>query len=424
MKKIVRNKAKWNGESSRAFNRSNVMKHVLENSGIDRTRLAEMTRLTNAAISGIVQELIDAGLLKDVGQVKSDGGRGRRRSGLEINEKGGYVVGISILAFNSSISLTNIAGELIDELHIQPTDISNVQQTLDEIADVTFSMIAKHNLDKKRVFGAGVAVAGYLDSSGEVLISSPYLGWPKFNLQQSLFERLDMNITVENVNRCIAIAESRIGCSVGTRDLVLIRAALGIGGAIINGNEILRGHENQAGQLGHIPIAAGGLLCTCGARGCLNTVASGWAILNQLGISNELKTGLAELESQENKLKKVLIQATEGDEKSQQAVRLSGQLLAENSIALLFALAPEALVVTGPLGRNEVYCNAFKETLKLNKINVKVLTAFNHEITAPAPAASVLALETQVFAPTFDIQYLLAESDMEGDVIEEKVLVL
>jgi hypothetical protein len=124
MNRPTTSKAKWAGDSPRAYNRSNVMKQVLETPGIDRTTLSKATGLTNAAMTRIVQELIDAKLLKDVGQLQSDG-RGRRRSGLAIEETGGYVLGISILAFNSRIVLSSISGEIIDSLPIEPTELSH-----------------------------------------------------------------------------------------------------------------------------------------------------------------------------------------------------------------------------------------------------------------------------------------------------------
>ena len=424
MNKVIGIQSKLNGDSARAYNRTNVLKFVLQSSGIDRTRLAEESGLTNAAMTKIVQELIDAKLLKEVGQLKTSGGRGRKRTGLAINETGGYVLGISILAFNSSIALTDLVGNTVDVLSIRPRDISNAQQTLDEVGAAVHLMIEKHKLAPNRVLGAGVAVAGYFDHSGDVLDSSPYLGWPSFNIRGSLANRLNLNITIDNVNRCIAVAESQMGSCVGETELVLIRAALGLGGAIINGGTILRGHNNQAGQIGHMPIDPKGLHCSCGARGCLNTVASGWAILNRLGLGNEEEPTTGCLESRETQLEKVLIDATAGESTSLQAISQAGEQLALHCVGMLHSLATQTVVLTGPLGRNESYCKAFKDTLIARGVSTKILTAHDQQITGPAPAASALALASHVYSPALDIQPLLEGAQQQSKAVPPKELLL
>ena len=77
-------KKSQNVDSMRNFNRASVMKLVLENPGIDRSRLANKTGLTNAAMTRIVQELLNVDLLKETGSLKLKQGRGRRSTGLEI----------------------------------------------------------------------------------------------------------------------------------------------------------------------------------------------------------------------------------------------------------------------------------------------------------------------------------------------------
>ena len=424
MSKVSGIVGKWGSDSARAFNRASVMKIVQQSPGIDRTRLAESTGLTNAAMTGIVQELVEARLLKDVGQLQSGGGRGRRRTGLSIDETGGYVLGISILAFNSSVALTDVAGNTLDIADIEPSDISDAQQTLDEVAEAASAMLKKHAVDPQRVFGAGVAVAGYFNSTGDVLDSSPYLGWPAFDIRSSLAKRLNLNTVVDNVNRCIAVAESRLGRCAGAQELVLIRAALGLGGAIISDGNVLRGSANQAGQIGHLPAEVDGTSCSCGKRGCLNTVASGSAILHELGQGDDSRVNPNSLESREKKLKHVLTEASSGNTEYRQAIEQAGRLLGHHCAGLLHVLAPQMVVLTGPLGRNETYCSAFAETLAHKGITAEVITAYQEEITAPAPAASALALSQHVYSPQFDIQHLLAGSDTSSGETQSEALVL
>ncbi|MFT5894707.1 MAG: putative NBD/HSP70 family sugar kinase [bacterium] len=409
----------------RARHRTEVMQRVLDTPGIDRTRLAEATGLTNAAMTRIVQELNSAGLVQDAGLLESDRAaallqepsRGRKRSGLEINADGGYVLGLSILAFNSAVALSDISGRVLEIVQVEPSDLSNPVKTLDEISSAALALLNKHNLDPRRVFGAGVAIAGYLDSSGRILDSSPYLGWPVFDIRESISERLHLNVVIDNANRCIAVAEYRTGSCTGVEELILIRAAVGIGGAVICNGEVVRGDNNRAGHIGHSCVEPDGLLCSCGARGCLNTVASGWAILNQLDLIESSDVEIRDLQSQEAKLRSVLSSNARSNESYQSVIRKAGELLAKHCVGLLHSMASHSLVLTGPLGRNETYCDGFSSTLEKYNIDIRILAAHEHTISGTAEAACVFALTKHVYTPSFDIQPLLDSAEGQNGVI-------
>ena len=89
----------------RKTNRARVMRLILDAPGIDRTELALSVGVSNAAITNIVNELIRAGLVKEVDSQHSSSNRGRKRVGLQIDGTGGYVMGVNVLATTDSIVL-------------------------------------------------------------------------------------------------------------------------------------------------------------------------------------------------------------------------------------------------------------------------------------------------------------------------------
>lgn len=406
---------RWASETARGHNRAHIMKLILSEPGVDRTRLAEATCLTNAAVTRIVQELVSAELVQDTQAMEAGTGRGRKRLGLEINPSGGFVLGMSILAINSNVVLSDMCGRIVDLINVEPHDISNPEKTLDEFCAVALQILQKHNIDRSRVLGAGVAVAGFLDPLTGAVERAPYLGWPPFDLKNSVKRRLKMPVACENVNRCIAAAEVQFGSCQGISDLVLIRAALGLGGAIISGGEFVRGARNLAGQIGHIPIDPKGLRCSCGSLGCLNTLASGWAVLHEMGLSNLPVSDHGWLESNETKLKK-LLSSSESDKKVQRAFKEAGAILGRHCVSLLSTLDPQAVILTGPLGRNRFYCDGFEGALRTYGIAYEIKTAFSSNIVSPAAAASALALSSHVYSPSFDLQPLIAprQEQLEG----------
>jgi predicted NBD/HSP70 family sugar kinase len=412
-----------NVDTMRNFNRASVMKLVLESPGIDRSLLAVETGLTNATMTRIVQELLGTGLVKETTDQKISKGRGRRRIGLEINAKGGYVLGLSILAFNTSVVLADLSGAMIGTVSVEPTDLSDARRTMDEICEAAEKVIIEHGVERDQVLAAGVAIAGYLDVEGGTWLHSPYLRWPPFDVRKSLANRLKIPITVENVNRCIAVAETRIGCCAGMTDVFLVRAALGLGAATISNGKILRGHNNTAGQIGHFPEGQGGAMCSCGKSDCITMAASGWAILDQLELRGTAGDRLDVIEDQGAKLLAVLEQA-KSDKDVAQIVRRAGAALGHHCVTMLRALDPERILLTGPLGRSAIYGQAFREYLVRNGISAEIITAHDKSISAPAMAASALSLAESIYSPSFDVQKMLTRKSDNARVAEKTVLVL
>ena len=103
-------------DSIRRSNRANVMRLIFERPGVDRTALSTAVKRTNAAISNIVNELIQANLIVEGQATHAVVQPGRRRVGLKIHPPGGYVLGVSAIATNSSIVLADIGGQRIEEV--------------------------------------------------------------------------------------------------------------------------------------------------------------------------------------------------------------------------------------------------------------------------------------------------------------------
>lgn len=412
-----------NVDTMRNFNRASVMKLVLESPGIDRSRLAVETGLTNATMTRIVQELLASGFVVEIEVQQSNPGRGRRRTGLRINPKGGYVLGLSILAFNTSVVLADLSGTVITSVAIQPTDLSDARQTLNEICAAAEGISADHGVSRDQVLAAGVAIAGYLDVTGETWLHSPYLRWPPFDVRKSLESRLGLPICVENVNRCIAISETRVGSCAGMTDVFLVRAALGLGSASISNGRVLRGHNNTAGQIGHFPEGRNGAMCSCGNPDCITIAASGWAILDQLKLRESSSDTLDVIEDQGAKLLKVLEQA-KTDRHVAQIVRQAGAALGGHCVTTLRALDPERVLLTGPLGRSVIYGQAFRENLVRNGISTEIITAHDVSISTPAVAASALGLAECIYSPSFDVQKILAAKARQTKAMSKKTLLV
>jgi predicted NBD/HSP70 family sugar kinase len=386
----------------RKTNRARVMRLIHDSPGVDRTELALSVGVSNAAITNIVNELLRVGLVREIDSQHSSGTRGRKRVGLQIDGTGGFVMGVNVLATNVSIVLADICGGVIDETDVNPTQLRNPDHTLSEIQKTADVVLERHAVPAERLFGVGFSFAGYLDSESRSLQRAPYLGWPSFDLKKRLRGIFGDIVTIENVTRCIALAENRFGVLSGINDMVLIRSALGLGGAVITAGQLLRGSQNFGGDMGHLLAVPEGTVCSCGKRGCLNTVASGWAVMHKLGTTSRSYETVNQFRTQNAQLDLLLDADNAEADAVARAMRDAGTALARHIMTTLQALNPEAVCLTGPLGRHDAYSQAFRSALTAMGLDSRIILASETEIITPAMASVYLALSDMVYSPQFN----------------------
>ena len=327
-----------------------------------------------------------------------------------INKDGGYVLGVTVLATHASVTLTDLLGAVIDEVSFYPKLPADPFSTLDEVAHHAAKICKLHKVAQSRLLGVGFAIAGFLNETSQSLQSAPYLGWPKFDLRDELWLRFKCPLVIENVTRCIAIAETRIGSFIGAKNLVLVRAALGVGGAIISDGELLTGNRYLAGDLGHLLAERDGVLCSCGKRGCLNTVASGWSIIHKLGMGDSAYENIKQFRSHDKLLRYIINDCNDEDSQTAALVRNAGALLGTHLVNVLQVLDTEFCVLTGPLGRNRIYVESFRKQLFEVGYLGKVVCSEGTNVLSPAAASVGLALSNLVFSASLNVDALMAES--------------
>src|SRR5262249_11764564 len=118
--------------------------------------------------------------------------------------------------------------------------------------------------------GIGVAVPGIVDQGTGRILYAPQLGWREVDLLGGLASRTGLPVYAENAARACALAEMWLGSrgAPTTQSFVHVSVSDGVGvGVVING-ELVRGHDNMAGEFGHVPLNIEGPVCMCGALGC------------------------------------------------------------------------------------------------------------------------------------------------------------
>ncbi|WP_053367839.1 ROK family transcriptional regulator [Bacillus sp. FJAT-27245] len=237
---------------------------------ISRSQLAELTKMSNTSIGKIIKELINDGLVIEVGQI--EGEVGRRATLLEINSNGSYIIGVEIDWNAIKIGIVALNGEVLEKKYLEFNASQGAETALDQIADEISLLTAQVDQEiVKKIIAVGISIPGLISwPEGEALIV-PQFHWENVQIKAYLEKKIDYIVYVDNHVRTVLLAESLFGNMTDFHDSVCIYIGTGVGGAVMMNGEILRGHLNTLGEIGHITMEPNGAMCDCGRLGCLQT---------------------------------------------------------------------------------------------------------------------------------------------------------
>lgn len=124
----------------------------------------------------------------------------------------------------------------------------------------------------------GCGAAGLVDSSAGIILGAPNLSYRNLALRALVEEHAGLPVVIDNDANVAALGEAAYGAGTGGGDQVMVTVGTGVGGGIIIGGDIYRGHHGLGAELGHIVVDPNGPVCGCGNRGCLEALSSGTAL--------------------------------------------------------------------------------------------------------------------------------------------------
>lgn len=247
---------------------------------LSRAQLAVSSGLTKASVSSLVSDLIECGLVREVGLNRA-GERGRPGVGLTLNPLRG-VVGLEINVDYIAAGLVDLGGNLLfhtfREAHNSRSEPGLVMQQLSGLIDEVRRSAAEWGV---AVLGGGLAVPGLVDAGRGRVVSAPNLHWTSVDLDlPSLLPDSAFGTILSNEANSAALAELWYGRGRELRDFVFVSGEVGVGAGLVIGAELFVGPRGHAGELGHVVVHPDGPACECGGRGCLETFAGQEAIFS------------------------------------------------------------------------------------------------------------------------------------------------
>lgn len=248
-----------NSSEIKLHNMSAILMALLRNKTLSRVGLSQIVGVSTATITNLVSELVEQGLVAEVGLVKNNGqvSVGRPQKALRLIPDARYAVGVHIDVENIYITLTNIQCEIVQSQSIEHHMDTPWHQVMNQVGDVVNELISQQGLTSNEVVGVGVAASGLVNPLTGVNVIAPNLGWHDVPIQDYLHGRLNIPIIVENNVRAMALGEALFGVGRDTTAMAFIYGRIGVGAGLVVDGQIYRGAGAGAGEVGHTLLLFG-----------------------------------------------------------------------------------------------------------------------------------------------------------------------
>jgi predicted NBD/HSP70 family sugar kinase len=324
----------------RDINRQIVLNYVREREPISRAEIARETELQRSTISAIVEELTIEGLVEEVGEGESTGGR--RPTMLKLRTKEAIALGVAITPTLTTVATSDLAGRVISQQEFL-TD-PDPRKTLDGVT----GLVRKQIQLNRRVEAVGVSLPGLVDPGTGTAIYVPYFQWRDIPVAEIIGSAISLPVIIDNDANAVALAELWFGRPEvsDARDFIMVLVAEGVGTGIIFDGQVYRGQRGAAGEFGHMVIGTEApVACSCGNHDCWEAFSSERAALARYaklsGTAETSSCGFPEL----------IDRALGGEANAKAALVETAHFLSIGISNLVVGFSPEVVVVGGDIAR-------------------------------------------------------------------------
>jgi predicted NBD/HSP70 family sugar kinase len=334
-------------DALRPHNLALVLQHIAAGDPVSRARIAAATGLTKTTVSSLVDDLVSARLVVELGP-EARGEIGRPGSALALDPSGYAGIGLEINVDYIAVCLANLVGEV---RYLRTRARDNRSQSPAKVLGRAVRMIgtalARAEAARLTVAGLAVAVPGPVETDSGLLRLAPNLGWVDVPVAGILADRLaghDLAVVVDNEANLAALGELWFGGHHDLADFIHVSGEIGVGGGVVLSEELFRGVRGFAGEIGHVVVQPDGPRCRCGARGCLEQVAGQEAILRAAGLTGAVGTSIGQ---PGGSVAELLARARAGDPATLRAVESAGRALGIGLSATVNVVDPSTVVLGG-----------------------------------------------------------------------------
>ncbi len=343
-------------------NRRAVLRLLQKQGAMSRKQLAKQLELTPAAITKIVGEMIEEGLLAEGAKLPGSSA-GRREILVYSNYKAYCALGIFLELNHAILSAVWLDGRVIMSEKVALDKTNTADEIIDGLSQRLLDLVEQYDIEKEKVLGLGVAIRGVISTDGQISYNSFGIFRERnYPITRRLEEKTGFPVHLANNVRAMFLAQI---FSEKDRDLdaqFFLRCEYGIGASLVFNGKIWYGSTGQCSEMGHIPvIRRGGKSCNCGKSGCLETIASPLAIQQDaIHILSEENTPIlwricSRKTVEQLEIDDVLDAARNGDEKVAQIVDNAVMTLSNALKNLIYIVDPRKIILYGRIFENRYY---------------------------------------------------------------------
>lgn len=342
-----------------AIKNLNLKKSILSYFGNEgHTSIAELAKTLNIStpkITELVNELVENDLVKDYGKGNSDIGRKPNLYGL--NPDSIFFIGVDVKEFHINIGLLDFNKTLVKIKERTPFKLQNTAKSLEDLCKIIQQFLRGNSSVKDRVIGIGINLSGRINSTTGYSFS--FFDFNKEPLSTYIEKKIGIKVYIENDSRAMAYGELCNGVVHEEKNVLYINMDYGIGMGIIVNGQLYAGKSGFAGEFGHIHVFDNEIICHCGKKGCLETEASGRALV-KLFLERTKQGASTSLLPKINKdaaieLQDIIDAALDDDTLAIECIAVIGEKLGKGIATLINLFNPELVVLGGVISATGDY---------------------------------------------------------------------
>jgi glucokinase-like ROK family protein len=313
--------------------------------------LSKELNISTPKIINLINELINDGLICDHGKVDSTGGR--RASMYALASEAGFFMGVDVKKYTINIGLLDFKKNLVSIKEDIPYSLENSHEAFESLIIVIEDFIAQLSIPREKIWGMGINLSGRINTENGYSYS--FFHFHEEPLATTLKKRFGINVFLENDSRAMGYGEFCLGEVSNEKNVLFVNLDYGIGLGILIEGKVYYGKSGFSGEFGHIPFFNNEILCHCGKKGCLETEASGSALIRIFkekileGSSSQLVNTDGNLE--QLKLNDIIGAAQNDDMLSIELIAQLGDKIGKGLAVLINIFNPELVVLGGTLAQ-------------------------------------------------------------------------
>ncbi len=262
------------------MNSAVVYKLIDQQGPISRIQISELSQLAPASVTKITRNLLARGLIKEVEQQESTGGR--RATSIVAEYKAFRTLLIHLGRQEIVLAMMDLSTKLLKKETFEFPDMVDITSLEGCLMNRLDTFIRENHKRHSELIAVGITVSGFVNSKN-LIENLPYLTLSEpWDLARRISERFKLPTFIGQDVRSLALAEHYFGVTKDCYDSLLLRIHRGVGAGIVINHEVFQGYKNNVGEIGHIQVDPLGKRCLCGNVGCLETVVSNSAIEDKM----------------------------------------------------------------------------------------------------------------------------------------------